>query len=281
MERQNQTQERFDTRWFQDRAFRSLQKIRDTEWDYSDSLLLYLPGSDENYDTVQETDTPYHTLVTAPERAYLRDIAEDIVAALPNEFEYIDLGPGTEHKEQFIFDALERAGKRCVYRPVDISERYLKLSAEHAGAQGIAVQPIRSPFEALPQVLGSSRMPRFVSLGLTYSNYHPEKILPLVKEIAGEGGVVFIEAQIRERTDMDTIQEIYRGVADLMAGDKIRLLGLDPEKDIERSDVTDEVRVWYTLKVAPRSLPRRVYEPGTDFWFLNPSDPHLRVFRLP
>ncbi len=60
---------------------------------------------------LQREDDPYAKLITEPERAYLQSIADDIVAELPDGFEYIDLGPGTAHKEQFIFDAARKAGK--------------------------------------------------------------------------------------------------------------------------------------------------------------------------
>lgn len=259
MEHLRQTIEDFSRPWFQKRALAGLKEIGEpteghTDWDYSDSLLLYLSGSDEKYDSIQETDTPYHRLVTAPERAYLEEIADRIVAELPDHFEYIDLGPGTEHKEQFIFDAAKRAGKTFVYRPVDISELYLKLAVAHASEQGIPAEALRSSFEGLVDALGTSSVPRFVSLGLTYSNYDPKELLPLLERIAGPGGTAFINAQIRERTDTKALTEIYMEVAKAMTAEKLKLIGLDPEKDIERYEVTDEVKAWCVLRNSTPTL---------------------------
>lgn len=234
--------------WFEKRAFSGLKRIKDGNWDYSDSLLLYLPGTDDKYEAVQETDTPYHKLVTAPERRYLEGIAPQIVRELPDRFEYIDLGPGTEHKEQFVFDAAKDAGKGMLYRPVDISDRYLKLSSEYAAEQDLEVSPIRSSFEELPGKLGVEATPRFISLGLTYGNYNPTEVLNLLKELKGAEGSVFINSQIQERTDMDAIRNIYAEVAGSMAAEKIRLLGLDPDVDIAEVEATDDVKVWYTLR---------------------------------
>lgn len=241
-------QEQYSPAWFERRAFDGLAQIGKNEWDYSDSLLMYMPGSDDAYEAVQETDTPYNRLVTLPERAYLESIADSVMDALPREFEYIDLGPGTEHKEQFIFDAAKRQGKAFTYRPVDISERYLSLSGGYAKGQGIRVAPLRAPFEELPRRLGNAETPRFVSLGLTYSNYEPSRILTLLKDIAGERGTAFINAHIRERTDTKALRDIYADVALAMVAPKLRLLGIDPENDIANVGTTEEIRMWYTLR---------------------------------
>src|SRR3990167_10504065 len=129
----------YDNEWFKNRALKNLRLISPNIWDYSDSLLLYISSGVEKYESLQEDDTPYFRLVTKPEREYLQSIAKDVVDLLPPNFEYIDLGPGTEHKEQFFFDELKKQGKKFTYTPVDISDYYLKLSEKHASDQGIPV----------------------------------------------------------------------------------------------------------------------------------------------
>jgi hypothetical protein len=233
-------------------------------WDYSDSLLLYIPGSDESYETLQAIDNPYHRLVTAPERSYLESIAGSIAKELPQSFEYIDLGPGTEHKEQFLFDALKKERKSFMYRPVDVSRRFLRLSVDHARAQGIACGPIYNSFEELPNVLPKPTIPRFVSLGLTYSNYEPKDILPLLKRIAGAGGTAFINAQLRERTDMEALVKVYENDAKDMIEGKIRLLGLDPASDLSSQRIDDGVRVWCTLRTVNEALKKKNMKEGDE-----------------
>ena len=264
--------------WFQKRAFESLKDLGEGRWDYSDSLLLYVPGSDEKYEEVQETDTLYHRLITAPEREYLQGVAESVVSELPNGFEYIDLGPGTEHKEQFIFDAAKNQSKAFVYRPVDISNRYLQLSTEYANQQGLPTDPLKSSFEELPIILGRESQPRFVSLGLTYGNYEPAEILSLLKELIGENGTAFINAQIRERVDIEAIREIYEGVAESMAAAKIRLLGLDPEADIAEREVTDQIKVWYTLKHSTPQLESKGVKAGDNLLVFQSLRPRMALF---
>lgn len=235
--------EKYDQEWFKNRAFSSLRKISDGIWDFSDSLLLYTQSGSEVYEQLQEVNTPYFNLVTKPEREYLQSIAKDIADALPDKFEYIDLGPGTEHKEQFLFDELKKQGKIFTYIPVDISDHFLDVAESHATKQGIPVRRTKASFEELPELLGKPNISRFVSIGLTFSNYRPQDILELLKNIAGENGYVFINAQMRDRVDMVELQKVYQDDATHLADDKVRLVGLDPVQDITPRIADDGFRV--------------------------------------
>lgn len=232
--------------WFKHRAFSSLKQIGQGTWDYSDSLLLYVPGSEDSYEKIQKEENSYHALVTQPEREYLAAIASPVVSELPSKFRYVDLGPGTEHKEQFIFDAARAQGKEFTYIPVDISDKFLNLSATYASAQGIPIEPLQVPFEELPSVLKFGDVPHFVSLGLTYSNFDPESILRLLQSIAGKDGFAFINAQLRERVDMNALAKTYREDAIALAMAKMKLLGLGKE-NVETIETDDGIRSWCVL----------------------------------
>jgi len=227
--------------WFKKRAFESIHPLGPHEWDFSDSLLLYTEAGEEEYEHVQDTTNPYHELVTKPEHEYLAEVAEQIMAELPDEFEFIDLGPGTEGKEQFFFDAAKKLGKKFKYVPVDISKAFLSGARENARKQRIEVTPVQASFEELPSP-GSSSLPRFVSLGFTYSNYHPKEAIRLLRGIAGEKGYVFINSQLRERTDTAKLQEIYAGMKGMFDG-KLAFLGLSPS-DVSELETTDGIQIW-------------------------------------
>jgi len=239
--------EQYDQKWFKNRAFQSLKKVSDGVWDYSDSLLLYTSSGSEVYESLQDVDTPYFRLVTKPEHEYLKSIAKDIADLLPQQFEYIDLGPGTEHKEQFLFDELKKQGKTFTYIPVDISDYFLELAESHASKQGIEVKKMKASFEELSEVLGMPTTPRFVSLGLTFSNYAPEDIIASLKNIAGDNGQVFINAQMRDRVDMTELQKVYQEDVVRLADEKLQLISLDPDKDVSARKADDGFRVWCTV----------------------------------
>lgn len=235
--------EKYNQEWFKDRAFKSIRKISDGIWDFSDSLLLYTASGSEVYEQLQEVDTPYFNLVTKPEREYLQSIAKNIADILPNNFEYIDLGPGTEHKEQFLFDELKKQGKIFTYIPVDISDHFLDIAESHASEQGITVRRMKASFEELPELLGKPDTPRFVSIGLTFSNYAPQDILELLVNIAGKNGYAFVNAQMRDRVNMVELQKVYQDDATHLVDDKVRLIGLDPAQDITPRLADDGFRV--------------------------------------
>ncbi|MSR70739.1 hypothetical protein EXS62_01735 [Candidatus Kaiserbacteria bacterium] len=251
----------YNEQWFKQHALDSIKKMGEGVWDYSDSLLLYLPAGEEEYESIQKGDDPYAKLVTVPERHYLKNIAEAIVAELPDNFEFIDLGPGTAHKEQDIFDAARRAGKKFIYRPVDISPRYLQLAQEYAQAQGIEVLPLRTSFEELPELLGAPIRTRFVSLGLTFTNYEPQTILALLSRIAGKGGFVFVDVQLRDFVDMKQIQSLYETQVSGMFDPKLALLGVSVG-DVAGRKVDDGIRAWYTLGKVPPELEKKGVRPG-------------------
>jgi hypothetical protein len=248
MESEKQKEVLYTKEWFQNRAINSLEKIDEGLWDYSDPLFQYESQGADVYESIQEEDTLYSQLVTKPEREYLQEIAPDIVSELPNGFEYIDLGPGTEHKEQFIFDSAKKQNKYFTYTPVDINDHFLEQSDSYALKQGVRTNPLRLSFEELPEKLSKSSTQCFVSLGLTFSNSHPEKILNLLKSIAGDEGYAFINAQIRERTDMEALLRAYSGDTYKAFDPKMQLLGIDPEKDILERETDDGIRVWYAIK---------------------------------
>ncbi len=250
--------------WFKKRALEAVRPLGAHHFDFSDSLLLYTPDSDEGYENLQETESPYHKLVTAPERAYLESIASRIAAELPDEFEYIDLGPGTEHKEQFLFDALKERNKSFTYRPVDISKRFLQYAEMHAQEQNLPVLSLQASFEELPSRLPVTDTPRFVSLGLTYSNYEPHEALKLLRAIAGPGGYAFINSQLRERTDMDELVRIYGEDAKSFIDQKMKLLDLDAA-DVRELVTDDGIQVWCKVDRPTAALTKKGVVAGDTF----------------
>ena len=150
----------------------------------------------------------------------------------------------------YFFDELFKTEKEFIYKPVDIYQRFLEMSATYAADQKIKVDPILSSFEELPEVLppsSSEDVPRFVSIGLTVVAYYPDDILSLLKKIAGENGCVFVNIQIRERLDMT---EMLKGYTDLVNGyfnEKLKLIGIAPE-DLNPLEVDDKISISATLK---------------------------------
>lgn len=255
---------KYDIDWFHKRAWEVLRKHPDGYWDFSDSLLLYLPSAVKEYEEIQQDESPYAQLITIPEIEYLQSIVVDIVSHLPDEFNYIDLGPGTEKKEQFIFDAARKAGKQFTYIPVDVSEYYLQLATKNAESQNIPVTPIQCSFEELPYALSDVTGHKYILLGLTFGNYFPQDVFRILKDIAAGNGTAFIDPQIRDRVDMQRIAHLYAPDENMSFLEKVTLLGLDPATDIEGAtyQYDEDIRVWCTVEKPTEKLAALGMKPG-------------------
>ena len=236
--------ESYDLEWFEKRAHESLKQIESGVWDFSDSALLYTPEAVEGYEEIQQVDNNYHSTVTAPETKLLKGIADDVVKELPDNFYYVDLGPGTEHKEKVFFDAAKEQGKEFIYYPIDVSKHILDSASTFAYGLDIEPRPIQASFEECAKYLPKDKTHRFVSLGLTFVNYHVKDVLELLGNIIGSNGSAFITIHARDRVDMKLVREIYLEQFEPILFKKISLLGLDPEKDVENVDLTDGVQMW-------------------------------------
>ena len=252
----------YNEAWFKRRAIESIKPKGEGAWDFSDSLLLYQPKGAHEYETMQAEGTAYSELVTKPEREYLESIAVEVAAQLPDGFSYIDLGPGTEHKEQYLFDALREEGKEFEYVPVDINEYFLSLADKHAAGQGIATRPVQASFEELAAKLGPVEKPRFVSLGLTFSNYDPAELFELLKPIAGRGGMIFVDAHMRDRTDMQKLRDVYDVDAQGITMSKFELVDMDATKDVEDILTDERIEVWCKAKSPSPALKEKGIKVG-------------------
>jgi len=188
---------KYSLEWFKKRAAESLKPVGSGMWDYSDSLLLYLPDAEKEYEDIQKDGDPYYSLVTEPETKYISEIADKVTSELPNNFYYIDLGPGTENKEKFFFDSLEKQKKNFTYFPVDINRHFLESAKKFADQRKIKTIPIQSSFEECVQFLPAEDNYRFVSIGLTFVNYHIQDVLIFLDKTIGTRGSAFINTHIR------------------------------------------------------------------------------------
>lgn len=230
--------------WFQAEAWKSLHRGDDDMWDFSDSSLTYSPASVEAYGAIQEEETEYSRNVTQVEHELLKTTAVELAADLPDTFSYVDLGPGTEHKERYLFDELRKAGKAFEYFPVDISTEVLAESSRFATAEKVPVHPVCNQFEDIASTIDQLvPKPRFVSLGATFANYEPSVIVTMLLQLAGEGGSAMVTVQLRDRIDIAILKKVYADPGTLKTFEvKLGLLDVAPG-DIECFDVTDDIAI--------------------------------------
>lgn len=259
----NLSHEKYNREWFRKRAFISLEKINHNYWDYSDSLLLYSFEGQGAYELAQDDNSPYFKLVTKDEHQHLKSIVKDVANILPQKFEYIDLGPGTENKESYFFDEFKKQDKDFLYIPVDVSSYFLDIANKSARKFNVDTKPIQISFEELPDTLEKHILPRFVSLlGLTFSNYQPSKILDLLHSIAGKDGYILIDTQLSNRVNLQELKIVYQKYVAPACDEKIRLLGLDPKKDVSERIADEQIAITCSVVNINKNLKDKGLEIG-------------------
>jgi len=236
--------------WFEERAKEAfVYNEKEGFWDFADSLLAYGPKSAELYEALQKEDSSYKENVTSEEHEFLQYIAPSIVEDMGDIENFIDLGPGTEHKEDYLLKEFEKLDKKPTYIPVDVNEEMLSKATDHVREMGFEVKPILGTFEDLHEKIKDVEGLRFVSLGLTYINYKPEEINNILGSLMGENGFAFINTQKADENTIETLKHEYMGEGTFGGGMfrlQMGLIGLDKSDYV--LEATNDIEVWATIK---------------------------------
>ncbi len=162
------------------------------------------------------------TIATAPfERQLYRPLihllqseAGTMLADLGPNIDLIDLGPGLPDKSLPLVDFLDSSSRGFRYIPVDISSHFLSLTTSYFRYRRFPILPLQVLFEELPSVLHND--PRFlpdrirvVNIGLTFNNYQPTEIIPLMHNIMGPFGIGVLATESIDLTDPNDILVPY------------------------------------------------------------------------
>lgn len=109
-----------------------------------------------------------------------------------------DLGPGFPDKSLPIAKFLKQNQVDLTYIPVDISETFLEIASFHIKPFAKETVPIHAKFsECTKKISPRHRRSKFYCMiGLTFMNFPPEEILPILRDIAAQGGTVLLASEI-------------------------------------------------------------------------------------
>jgi uncharacterized SAM-dependent methyltransferase len=218
--------------------------------------LLYL--SDEQselyLDAMKSED--YSSSFHGPTVAILKANLDAIFADVGRAVSLIDLGPGYPDKSLPIVAFLKGRGIACTYVPVDISRKFLDLAAGTVAPLVERVCPVHAMFEACagripPEIYRDST---YCMIGLTFMNFPPDDLLPLLKRLARDRGRVIVATELL--TAAKTPEVILRSYRT----DEARAVGFGPlehlglrEGDVSYCPafVNGRVELQYTLRRAP------------------------------
>lgn len=191
--------------------------------------LLYL--SDEQADTYLDVmkSEDYASSFHGP-------TVEIIVSNLPLIFSdievgvaLIDLGPGYPDKSLPMVRYLKGQEVPCKYIPIDISQPFLELAARHVEPFVEQVVPVHARFETCVDHIPREiyQYTAYCMIGLTFMNFAPEMLLPLLKDIAGRNGRVIVASELltEEKTE-GVVLKSYRT-------EEAQAVGFGPLKHLE------------------------------------------------
>ena len=130
-----------------------------------------------------------------------------------DSFSLIDLGPGYPDKSLPIARYMQSKGSLIDYYPIDISASFLQLAEKEMSSHVLAVTPICARFEECQPFIPSQAFAKtsLLMMGITFMNFDPNLIIPLLKSIAGKEGRVMLSTElITENNSIKSILSSYQ-----------------------------------------------------------------------
>jgi|ERR1041385_7510360 uncharacterized SAM-dependent methyltransferase len=175
---------------------------------------LYLSEDQANVYLNLMDDPRYAEAFHDPVKMIISAARNMIVAGLKEPIDILDLGPGYPDKTFPILDLFKSGNLTGRYVPVDINRQFLNIAETAAIPFGVLTHPLHCLFETLPEILNSSDFTsagsRLVLLGLTFMNYRPTTILPLLQKLTRPSDTVVVATELFNEQDKATLIERYR-----------------------------------------------------------------------
>lgn len=218
--------------------------------------LLYLSDEQSNLylDVMKSED--YSASFHGPTVEIINKALSDLFSETGKGVTLIDMGPGYPDKSLPMVRYLKDRQVPCVYVPVDISRSFLDIAAQHVRPYVERVHPVHAPFEECRAFIPGDvyRYTAFCMIGLTFMNFFPEKLLPLLKNIAGENGFVIVASELlTSQKSPDVVLASYRTreAQDFGFG-PLKLLGLRQDRvTYQPQFVNGRVELQYCLTQDP------------------------------
>jgi hypothetical protein len=141
---------------------------------------------------------PYGDGFHAKIRSLIATHREDLLAGFGQRLDLIDLGPGYPDKSFPLLWYMQQQKMTGRYMPVDISRRFLDVAVTACRPFGFTIVPHHSLFEELPEQLpkNSDAAQRLVMMGVTFMNYAPEEMVPLLRRMVRPGDSAVIAGEL-------------------------------------------------------------------------------------
>lgn len=175
--------------------------------------LLYL--SDEQSDLYLEVmkSEDYSSSFHGPTVDIIKSNLPAIFSDIGGGVSLIDLGPGYPDKSLPMVQYLRDQQVPCKYIPVDISQSFLDLAVHYIEPFVEQVYPVHARFETCAGQIPSEiyHYSTYCMIGLTFMNFPPEMLVPLLKDMAGNKGRVIVASELlTEQKTAERVLASYR-----------------------------------------------------------------------
>lgn len=168
--------------------------------------------------------------LTRAETDILRDCGWEMVRALGNPIEFLELGSGSAVKTRLLIEEALRVQRRLRYSPIDISPEALRASASSlvASYPGLTIHAYAGDYFSLLRARGFERQERILAMfmGSNVGNYEPDEAATLLALLAGAlqpGDGLLLGADLKK--DPDVLELAYDDPAGVTAAFNLNLLG--------------------------------------------------------
>lgn len=168
--------------------------------------------------------------LTRAETDILRDCGWEMVRALGNPIEFLELGSGSAIKTRLLIEEALRVQRRLRYSPIDISPEALRASASAlvAAYPGLTIHAYAGDYFSLLRAKALKRENRVLAMfmGSNVGNYEPEEAAHLLALLAGAlqpGDGLLLGADLKK--DPDVLELAYDDPAGVTAAFNLNLLG--------------------------------------------------------
>lgn len=238
----------------------------------NDSKTWYVTPSQAKAYLDSHDDPKYASKMLGPEYALLQNNVDLIVEGLPEEFVYVDLGPGLAKKSRLILEHAIATGRKPVYSAVDISPIMLETAEHTLSDLNLESKTFLGDFSKKDNLYLVNKQlpnkPKFVYLGATISNYNTAYILDVLSSCFSSDDLVYLSMQEKPE-NIDFVIKQYETQAYTQGlAEGVRQLGFDSTKmKVRFNEETHDVENYLEVEEVPFLLENMNVKAGDEVVF--------------
>jgi len=162
-------------------------------WLLSEPQLLYL-AREQSQTYLKALSSKHYSSSFHSETVSLVQSHVKQIVGNQKKLSLVDLGPGFPDKAVPIASNCKRYGVDFEYLPVDVSEIFLQIAKDEMSQYTDNIRPVQLGFDELSKLQSPGNA--LVMIGLSFMNFDPKEILPVLKNVAGSDGRALVASEI-------------------------------------------------------------------------------------